>query len=124
VSAASAEELPDEQADEHPGEAWALLENTAEALGQADARLWACACLRGLPLVEGGAGPALLADRRRRGVVAAAELFACGLLGADALRAARSEALELGILIQGGCWAKSSSGTQRAERSRARAASG
>jgi hypothetical protein len=33
VSAAGAEELPAEQADEHLGEAWALLENTAEALG-------------------------------------------------------------------------------------------
>ena len=55
-----------------------------------------CACLRGLPLLGGGAGPALLADRGRRCVVAAAELFACGLLGADALRAARSERLGLG----------------------------
>jgi hypothetical protein len=32
----------------------------------------------------------LLADRRRRRVVAATELFACGLLGADGLRAARA----------------------------------
>jgi hypothetical protein len=69
------------------------LENTAQALGPADARQWACACLRRLPLLQGGAGPALLADRRRRCVVAAAELFACGLLGADALRAACHEAL-------------------------------
>jgi hypothetical protein len=67
----------------------------AEALGPPDARLWACACLRLLPLLQGGAGPALLADRRRRCVVAATELFACGLLGADALRFARA-ALGLG----------------------------
>jgi hypothetical protein len=102
VSAARAEEVPDEQADEHLGEAWALLENTAEALGQADARLWACACLRRLPLLEGGAGPALLADRRRAGVVAAAELFACGLLGADELRHACHEALTPGVPAQAG----------------------
>jgi hypothetical protein len=37
----------------------------------------------------------LLADHRRRCVVAAVELFACGLLGADALRSARA-ALGLG----------------------------
>jgi uncharacterized protein (TIGR02996 family) len=85
VSAARPEEVPDDCEDYA-----ALLRNTAEALGQADARLWACACLRGLPLLQGGAGPALLADRRRRCVVAAAELFACGLLGADGLRAARA----------------------------------
>jgi hypothetical protein len=90
VSAASAEEVPDEQADEHPGEAWALLENTAKALGQADGRLWACACLRRLLLLEAGAGTALLADPRRRRVVAAVELFACRLLGADELRTARA----------------------------------
>jgi uncharacterized protein (TIGR02996 family) len=90
VSAARAEEVPDDC--EGPA---ALLLNTAEALGQADARLWACACLRLLPLLQGGDGPALLADRRRRCVVAAPELFACGLLSADDLRAARA-ALGLG----------------------------
>jgi hypothetical protein len=85
VSAASAEEVPDDSED-----LAALLQNTAQALGPADARLWACACLRRLALLEGGVGPALLADRCRRCVVAAVELFACGLLGADALRAARA----------------------------------
>jgi hypothetical protein len=77
VSAARPEGVPDDSED-----LAALLQNTAQALGQADARLWACACLRGLPLPQGGAGPALLADHRRRCVVAAVELFACGLLGA------------------------------------------
>jgi hypothetical protein len=91
VSAARPEEVPDDCED--PA---ALLLNTAEALGHPGARLWACACLRGLPLLQGGGGPALLADHRRRCVVAAAELFACGLLGADELRAARSERLGLG----------------------------
>ena len=90
VSVARAEEVPDDCEDYV-----ALLRSTAEALGQPDARLWACACLRRLPLLQGGDGPALLADRRRRGVVAAVELFACGLLGADGLRAARA-ALGLG----------------------------
>jgi hypothetical protein len=85
VSAARPEEVPDDCDD-----LLALLRNTAEALGQADARLWACACLRLLPLLQGGAGPALLADHRRRCVVAAVELFACGLLRADGLRAARA----------------------------------
>jgi uncharacterized protein (TIGR02996 family) len=85
VSSARAEEVPDDCED--PA---ALLRSTAEALGQADARLWACACLRLLPLLQGGAGPALLADRGRRSVVAAVELFACGLLGADGLLAARA----------------------------------
>jgi hypothetical protein len=94
VSVARAEEIPDDC--EGPA---ALPQNTAEALGQADARLWACACLRLLPLLQGGVGPALLADRTRRSVVAAVELFACGLLSADALRAARSEALELGARV-------------------------
>src|SRR5262249_35738544 len=51
VSAARAEEAPDDC--EGPA---ALLLNTSEALGQPDARLWACACLRGLPLLEGGVG--------------------------------------------------------------------
>jgi uncharacterized protein (TIGR02996 family) len=78
VSAARAEEVPDDCEDYA-----ALLRNMAEALGQPDARLWACACLRRLPLLHGGAGPALLANHRRRCVVAATELFACGLLGAD-----------------------------------------
>jgi hypothetical protein len=42
VSAARPEEVPDD------GEDYAaLLRNTAEALGPAAARLWACACLRG-----------------------------------------------------------------------------
>jgi uncharacterized protein (TIGR02996 family) len=85
VSAARPEEVPDDCED--PA---ALLLNTAEALGPPDARLWASACLRRLPLLEGGAGPALLADHRRRCVVAAVELFACGLLGADGLRSARA----------------------------------
>jgi hypothetical protein len=44
---------------------------------------------------KGGDGPALLADRRRLRVVAAAELFACLLLRPDALRAVRAEALGL-----------------------------
>jgi hypothetical protein len=79
-----AEEVPDDCED-----AVALQRSTALALGEADPRLWACACLRRLPLLEGGDGPALLADRRRC-VVAAAELFASGLLGADGLRAARA----------------------------------
>jgi hypothetical protein len=61
VTAARPEEIPDDSED-----LVALLRSTAEALGQADARLWARACLRRLPLLEGGAGPALLADRRRR----------------------------------------------------------
>src|SRR5262249_55531753 len=89
VSAARAEEAPDDC--EGPA---ALLLNTSEALGQPDARLWASACLRLLPVVQGGEGRALLADHRRRCVVAATELFACGLLGADGLFAARA-ALEL-----------------------------
>jgi uncharacterized protein (TIGR02996 family) len=94
VSAARAEEVPDDCEDSA-----ALLQNTAEALGQADARLWACACLRGLPLLQGGAGPALLADRGRRSVVAAVELFACGLLKADRLLAARA-VLGLGASVR------------------------
>jgi hypothetical protein len=48
VSAVRAEEVPDDSEDDG-----ALLRSTAEALGQADARLWACACLRLLPLLEG-----------------------------------------------------------------------
>src|SRR5262249_33821782 len=94
VSAARPEEVPDDCEDYV-----ALVRNTAQALGGADARLWACSCLRRLPLLEGGAGPALLADRPRRCVVAAAELFGCGLLGAEALLDARSEALRLGARI-------------------------
>src|SRR5262245_52603187 len=66
VSAARPEEVPDDC--EAPA---APLRSTAEAQGHPDARLWACACLRRLPLLEGGAGPALLADHRRRCVVAA-----------------------------------------------------
>jgi hypothetical protein len=93
VSAARAEEVPDDCEDSA-----ALLRSTAEALGHQDARLWACACLRRLPLLEGGAGPALLADHRRRCVVAATELFACGRLGADGLRSARA-ALGLGASV-------------------------
>jgi hypothetical protein len=44
----------------------------------------------GAALVPGGVGPPLLADPARRSVVAATELFACGLLGADGPRAARA----------------------------------
>jgi uncharacterized protein (TIGR02996 family) len=94
VAAARAEEAPDER-----GDMVARVRATAEALGDADARLWACSCLRLLPLPGGGAGPAPLAGPRRRRAVAAAELFACGLLGADALRAARAEALGAEVVI-------------------------
>jgi uncharacterized protein (TIGR02996 family) len=77
ASPARAEEVPDDCEDY-----LALLRSTAEGLGRPDARLWACSCLRLLPLLQRGAGPALLADHRRRCVVAAPELVACGLLGA------------------------------------------
>src|SRR5262249_2327009 len=56
--------------------------------GDGAARLWACSCLRLLPLPEMGDDPPLLADPRYRRVVAAVELFACGLLGNDELRTA------------------------------------
>ena len=91
VAAARAEEVPDDCEDYV-----ALLRSTALALGQAEARLWACACLRRLPLLQAGAGPALLADPHRRRVVAAVELFACGLLSADRLRAVRAAELSPG----------------------------
>jgi hypothetical protein len=91
VTAARPEEVPDDCED-----LAGLMHMTALALGQAEARLWACACLRQLPLLEGGVGPALLADPRRRRVVAAVELFACGLLDAEHLRAVRATELDRG----------------------------
>jgi hypothetical protein len=67
VRGARAEEVLDDGED-----VVALARSTALALGEADARLWACAWLRVLPLLEGGDGPALPDDRRRRCVVAGA----------------------------------------------------
>jgi uncharacterized protein (TIGR02996 family) len=98
VSAARPEEVPDDCADHV-----ALVRNTAQALGHADARLWACACLRRLPRPFGSAGAGVLALPARRRVAAAAELLACGLLGADELRVVRAEALrvEAGTPLEG-----------------------
>src|SRR5262245_21563380 len=56
VSAARPEEAPDDSED-----LVALLRSTAEALGGADARLWACACLRRLPRPFGSAAAGVLA---------------------------------------------------------------
>jgi hypothetical protein len=88
VSAARPEEIPNDSED-----LAGLLRVTAEVLGAADARLWACACLRLLPPPFGGAAEGQLARPARRRVVAAAEPHACGLLGVDEARAVRAEAL-------------------------------
>jgi uncharacterized protein (TIGR02996 family) len=88
VAAARPEEIPNDSED-----LVGLLRFTAEALGGPDARLWACSCLRLLPPPFGSGGEGLLARPPRRRVVAAAELLACGLLGADEARAVRAEAL-------------------------------